>query len=83
MFSWAEVKDEFATHAPTFLSFVNGCLPSFGDKMHHDAILGFVSAVLLKARNRSLCAVQTQMSLILNQGHTSKNVYFSDKTCVL
>ena len=46
-FSWAEVEDEFATYAPTFLSFVNGCLPSVGDKMHHDAILGFVSAVLL------------------------------------
>ena len=73
-FSWMKAKEELISHAPIYLSIISSCLPSAGDKTRHDVILGFVSAILLKARNRSMCAVQTQLSLILYQGHTSKMV---------
>ena len=70
-FDWKHARAELITHAPTFHQVISGCLPTSGDELRQNAVIVLVSAILLKARNRSMCAVQTMISLLLHEGHTS------------
>ena len=65
---------DLALHAPILHTIVSGCVPQRGDDSRRNAVIGMVITVLLKSRNQSMCAVQTVFSLILNEGHTSKQV---------
>ena len=72
-FSWEKVVEELVAHAPTLHAIVDGCIPR-GDEARRNAIIGIVVSIFLKARNRSMCAVQTVLSLIFHEGHTAKQV---------
>ena len=73
-FSWDRLVADLALHAPILHTIVSGCVPQRGDDSRCNAVIGMVVTVLLKSRNRSMCAVQTVFSLILNEGHTNKQV---------
>ena len=82
-FDWKHARAELIAHAPTFHQIISGCLPTTGDEHRQNAIIGLVSAILLKARNRSMCAVQTIISLLLHEGHTSTKVRTYDSLLLL
>ena len=73
-FSWDRLVADLALHAPIPHTIVSGCVPQHGDDSRCNAVIGMVVTVLLKSRNRLMCAVPTVFSLILNEGHTNKQV---------
>lgn len=76
-FSWKKVIQELSAHAPLLLGVLQQCI-LHKQTINHDAIVGLVAAIIVKSKYQSMCAVQRVVSLILHEGHCTKQV----TTCV-
>ena len=81
IFSWHNVLKELQQLAPTLYAVLKGCTDVkhlkrnlCGGSVNSEMILGFCASILLRHRNIHMNAVQHLISLILNTGHSGKQV---------
>ena len=80
-FKWEEVMHELHEKAPVLTSILESVVQVSKSDDSHVAMIGMVAAVLLKARSKRMCKVQTLMASLLYAGHAAKGV--SGTTVVL
>ena len=76
-FSWKKVLDELGRKAPVFCTVLNASVNRFR-KQHPKKVLqrsvAFAACILLRERNKFMCAAQCVISVLLHAGHASKMV---------
>ena len=76
-FNWDDVIDELNKKAPVFSAILEASVKRFR-KQHPKKVIqrsiGFAAAILLRERNKFMCAAQCVNSILLHAGHASKMV---------
>ena len=76
-FSWKEVLDELEQKAPVLYAVLNASVSRFR-KQHPKKVsqrsVAFAACILLRQRNKFMCAAQCVISVLLHAGHASKMV---------
>lgn len=76
-FSWKEVLDELERKAPVLYAVLNASVSRFR-KQHPKKVsqrsVAFAACILLRQRNKFMCAAQCVISVLLHAGHASKMV---------
>lgn len=76
-FNWVTVMDELQRCAPTFCTILEESVKRYRRQHPREVTqrsIGFAAAILLRERNKFMCAAQCVTSIILHAGHTSKMV---------
>ena len=77
IFNWDDVIDELNKQAPVFSAILEASVKRFR-KQHPKKVIqrsiGFAAAILLRERNKFMCAAQCVNSILLHAGHASKMV---------
>ena len=75
-FKWEDLITELRTRAPTLLAVLQAAAqPMRSKKLSPPAsIVGMAAGILLKSRNKHMCALQSVVSTLLYAGHASKKV---------
>ena len=79
-FSWKGLLAEMHTRAPTLLAVLSAAAESMKQRRSQAIqpacapFIGMAAAILLKCRNKRMCAAQHITSLVLNAGHSSTQV---------
>ena len=73
-FSWSNVLDEAKIHCPSLLYLLRLLTITRTPRSNTDAIIGFILSILCKFRRPSMNLPQKIISLILYNGHSSKQV---------
>ncbi len=68
------VLGELKQYAPMLLSILSSCTTTRSPRDNRDAVIGFVSSILLKFQFGKMNTVQKLVSLILYAGHFGKQV---------
>jgi len=89
-FSWEKISDELYQVTPTLYAVLRGCtnvkrrVRSAQNPVHHEkeisrnkVILGVCASILLHHKNMHMNALQHIISLVLNAGHSLKQVTMS------
>ena len=72
-FSWEALITELQTRAPLLLASLSAAAKSSGEK-EKSPYIGMAAAILFKAGNKHMSAVQHIMSVLLNAGHANAQV---------
>ena len=74
-FNWEMIWLELMKHCPVLMRMISIMLLDTNDrKPTNKALICFIAAMVLKKRNRSLCLIQSAISLLLYGHGTSKQV---------
>ena len=73
-FKWTDLLSELSTHAPVLSNILHSCTKTRCTKGNKLATMGVCASILLKHRNKSMCLVQKIISVILQAGHSGKQV---------
>ena len=76
-FNWGTVTDELNKQAPVFCTILEASVKRFRKqhpKKTTQRSVGFAAAILLRERNKFMCAAQCVNSILLHAGHASKMV---------
>ena len=71
---WAEIMHELHERAPIFTSILESASNCSRAQTSQFPMLVMAAAILLKARSKKMCRVQTLVSSLLYSGHSSKAV---------
>ena len=76
-FNWDDVHEELNKQAPVFIAILEASVKRFR-KQHPKKVvqrsIGFAASILLRERNKFMCAAQCVNSILLHAGHASKRV---------
>ena len=73
-FDWSKLINELKTHAPTFLKILEACTRTRHYRNNRLGIIGVCTAILLKFRYHHMSLVQKILSVVLQAGHSGKQV---------
>jgi len=76
-FSWNEVLDELGRKAPALFAILEASVNRFRNKHPKEVSqrsVAFAACILLRERNKFMCAAQCVISILLHAGHASKMV---------
>ena len=73
-FSWESLWLEMVQSTPVLLSCLKACAPKQANPERMKVVVCMCTAILAKFRNPKACLVQSVISMILQVGHTSKQV---------
>ena len=73
-FTWKNLTDELALHAPILLHILCGCTITRKPRDNRSAVIGLCASILLHYRLPKMSLVQRILSIVLYSGHSAKQV---------
>jgi len=75
-FKWNDLNKELRTKAPTLLAILLAAAQPTRSKkaVPSVSVVGMAAGILLKSRNKHMCALQSIVATLLYAGHASKKV---------
>ena len=86
-FQWGKLEAEMQVHAPTLTSLLHACFKTRVPRQNLQQMVCLCAALMCKHRRPTMCLLQKIISIILYNGHCSKQVYviyiYNNYTCKL